>query len=79
MGYTTLETRKAMVRAVKHGIKVKDVAKIFEVSRKIVWKWRKRVSKKGWPNFRNRSKRPHTTYSKVNPYVENAIIILRDS
>ena len=78
MGYTTLETRKAMFRAVKYGMKVKDVAKIFEVSRKIVWKWRKMVSKKGWPNYRNRSKRCHTTYSKVNPYVENAIILLRD-
>lgn len=79
MGYTTVETRKAMIRAVKHGMKVKDVAKIFEVSRKTVWKWRKKICKKGWPNYRDRSKRPHTTYPKVNPYVENAIIILRDS
>lgn len=79
MGYTTVETRKAMVKAVKLGTKVKDVAKIFDVSRKTVWKWRKRVSKKGWPNYRDRSKKPHTIYSKVDPYVENAIVILRDS
>jgi len=79
MGYTTVETRKAMVKAVKLGMKVKDVAKVFDVSRKTVWKWRKRVSQKGWPNYRDLSKRPHTTYSKVDPYVENAIVILRDS
>ena len=47
MGYTTVETRKAMVRAVRLGMKVKDVANVFDVSRKTVWKWRKRVSKKG--------------------------------
>jgi putative transposase len=68
-----------MVKAVKLDMKVKDVAIVFDVSRKTVWKWCKRVSKKGWPNYRDRSKRHHTTYSKVNPYVENAIIILRDS
>lgn len=79
MGYTTVETRKAMVKAVKLGMKVIDVARIFDVSRKTVWKWRKRVSKKGWPNYRDHSKKPHTIYSKVDPYVENAIVILRDS
>jgi len=79
MGQTTVETRKAMVRAVKLGMKRQDVAKVFDVSRKTVWKWCKRICKKGWPNYRDRSKRPHTTYSKVDPYVENAIIILRDS
>jgi transposase InsO family protein len=79
MGCTTVETRKAMVKAVKLGMKVKDVARIFDVSRKTVWKWRKRVSRKGWPNYRDRSKKPHTIYSKVDPYVENAIVILRDS
>ena len=68
-----------MVRAVKIGMKKQDVARVFDVSRKTVWKWCKRICKKGWPNYRDRSKRPHTTYSKVDPYVENAIIILRDS
>jgi len=28
-----------MVRAVKYGMNVKDVVKIFEVSRKIIWNW----------------------------------------
>jgi transposase InsO family protein len=79
MGHTTIETRKAMVRAVKLGMKKQDVAKVFDVSRKTVWKWCKRICKKGWPNYRDRSKKPHTMYSKVDPYVENAIIILRDS
>lgn len=79
MGYTTMETRKAMVRAVRVGIKVTDVAKIFGVSRKTVWKWHKRVSKRGRPYYRDLSRRPHRRYPKVNPYIENAIIILRDS
>ena len=38
MGHTTVETRKAMVKAVKLGMKVKDVAIVFDVSRKTVWK-----------------------------------------
>ena len=79
MGYTMVETRKAMVRAVRAGIKVTEVAKIFGVSRKTVWKWCKRVSRRGGPYYRDLSRRPHRTYPKVNPYIENAIIILRDS
>jgi len=79
MGYTTVETRKAIIRARKLGMKVNDIAKIFRISRKTVWKWHKRICRKGWPNYRDLSRRPHRTYPKVNPYIENAIIILRDS
>jgi len=68
-----------MVRAVRLGVRVKDVARIFGVSRKTVLKWRKRIMRKGWPHYGNRSRKPHTTYSKITPYIENAIIILRDS
>jgi transposase len=53
-----VENRKAMVRAVRFGVRVKDVARIFMVSRKTIWKWHKRVSKRG---------QPHRTYPKVNP------------
>jgi len=79
MGYTTIETRHAMIRALRTGVRVKDVSRIFDVSRKTVWKWRKRILRKGWPHYGNRSRRPHTIHPKITPYMENAIIILRDS
>ena len=79
MGYTTIETRRAMIRALRTGVRVKDVARIFDVSRKTVWKWRKRICRKGWPHYGNISRRPHTIYPKITPHIENAIVLLRDS
>jgi len=79
MGYLSPEIRRLIVRARKNGKRVKDIAEMFCVSRKTVWKWHKRICRKGWPNYRDLSRRPHRTYPKVNPYIENAIIILRDS
>ena len=65
MGCLDSETRRLMVNAVRKGYKLKDVAEIFGVSRKTVWKWCKRTMKRGRPVYRDRSKRPRTTHSKV--------------
>jgi len=75
----TPEIRKLMIKARRNGKQVMDIAEMFDVSRKTVWKWYKRVSKKGWPNYRDRSKRPHTIHKKITPLAEEAILLLRDS
>jgi len=75
----TPEIRKLMIKARRNEKRVKDIAEMFDVSRKTVWKWYKRVSKKGWPNYRDRSKRLHTVHKKITPLAEEAILLLRDS
>jgi putative transposase len=75
----TPEIRELIVKARRNGKKVKDIAEMFDVSRKTVWKWHKRISKKGWPNYRDRSRKPHRIHRKITPNVEEAILILRES
>jgi transposase InsO family protein len=75
----TPEVRKLIVKARRNGKRVKDIAEMFDVSRKTIWKRCKRVSKKGWPNYRDRSRKPHNVHKKVTPLVEEAILLLRDS
>jgi len=79
MGCLDSETRRLMVNAVRKGYKIKDVAEIFGVSRKTVWKWCKRTMKRGRPVYRDRPKRPHTTHSKVTEAALVAIIVLREA
>lgn len=79
MGSLTPEIRERIIKAYNKGYPVKDIADIFDVHRWTVWKWRKRISKKGWPNYRDRSRRPHTVHKKVTLVVEEAILLLRDS
>ncbi len=79
MGSLTPEIRKRIVKACKNGYKVKDIAAIFDVSRWVVWKWRKRAHHPGRTNYSDRSKKPLKTYPKVTPEIENAVIVLRDS
>lgn len=75
----TPEIRELIVKARRNGKKVEDIAEMFDVSRKTVWKWCKRTMKVGRPVYRDRSKKPHRVYRKITPTVEEAIILLRDS
>ena len=75
----TPEIRELIVKARRKGKQVKDIAEMFDVSRKTVWKWHKRISKKGWPNYRDRSRKPHRIHRKITPNVEEAILVLRES
>lgn len=75
----TPEIRELIVKARRKGKKVKDIAEMFDVSRKTVWKWHKRISKKGWPDYRDRSRKPYRIHRKITPNVEEAILILRES
>ena len=38
----TPEIRELIVKARRNGKRVKDIAEMFDVSRKTVWKWHKR-------------------------------------
>ena len=51
-----------MVSARKAGNKVKDIAQMFGVCRKTVWKWWKRTRKRGGLSYNNLSKEPKTIY-----------------
>ena len=75
----TPEIRELIVKARRNGKKVKDIAEMFDASRKTVWKWCKRISKKGWPNYRDRSRKPHRIHRKTTPNAEEVILVLRDS
>ncbi len=75
----TPEIRELIVKARRNGKKVKDIAEMFDVSRKTVWKWRKRAHHPGKTNFRDHSRKPHRIHRKITPNVEDAILILRDS
>ena len=79
MRHVTPEMRKIMVMAKKEGKKTKEIAEFLGVSRKTVWKWVKRAYHPGKESFRDKSRKPHHIHKKVDPIVENAIIILRDS
>ena len=79
MGCLDPKTRRLMVNAVRNGHKVGEVAEIFDVSRKTVWKWCKRTMKVGRPVYRDLPKRPHTIYRKVTEAAEVAIVVLREA
>jgi transposase InsO family protein len=74
----TPEIRELIVKAKRNGKRVKDIAEMFDVNRKTVWKWCKRSMKVGRPVYRNRSSKPNRIYRKITPIVEESIIILRD-
>ncbi|HEC86661.1 MAG TPA: helix-turn-helix domain-containing protein [Thermoplasmatales archaeon] len=79
MHHVTPEVRRLMVKARKNGMKVKDIVRIFGVSRKTVWKWVRRAKHPGRESFKDLPKTPHNVKRKIDVYTENAIIILRDS
>ena len=79
MGCLDPESRRLMVNAVRKGYKVNEVAKIFSVNRKTVWKWCKRTMKVGRPVYRDLPKRPHMIHLKVTEAAEVAIVVLRDA
>ena len=75
----TPEIRELIVKARRNGKKVNDIAEMFDVSRKTVWKWCKRTMKVGRPVYKDKSKKPHRIHRKITPNVEEAILLLRDN
>lgn len=75
----TPEIRELIVKARRNGKRVKDIAEMFDVNRKTVWKWCKRTMKVGRPVYRDRSRKPYRVHRKITPNVEEAILLLRDS
>ena len=79
MGSLTPEIRSLIIKAYRKGHRIKDIADMFDVHRWTVWKWVKRTRHPGRKNLRDRSHKPYTRHRKITPYVEEAILILRDS
>jgi len=79
MSGVTPEIRRLIVNARRKGKPVKDIADMFDVSRKTVWKWCKRTKKVGRPVYHDKSKKPHRIHRKITPNIEEAILLLRDS
>jgi len=75
----TPEIRELIVKARRNGKRVKDIAEMFDVNRKTVWKWCKRTMKVGRSLYRDRSSKPHWIHRKITPIAEESIIILSDS
>jgi len=67
--------RRQMVKLVRAGVKKKDTAKAFGVSRVTVWKWCKRAKHRGRESFRDRPRRPKK--GKITRKVEATIVALR--
>ena len=78
-GAESITLRKLIVAAKRRGEKVKDIARMFGVSRKTVWKWWKRTRRRGGISYKDLSRRPHTIYRKVDRQIENQIIAFRTS
>ena len=71
--------RKAVVKKVLKGEKVTEVAKRFRVSRKFVYKWKKRYEEnpKGeW--WKEKSRRPKNIKRKITAEIRKRIIELRE-
>jgi len=79
MGSLSEEVRWLIVKARRKGKRMKDIEEMFGVKRWTIWKWCKRAHHVGRTCYKDRSRRPHTTYPKVSRDTENAIIVLRDS
>lgn len=77
--HITPEIRKLIVSAKRRGARTKDIAKMFNVHRKTVWKWCKRAKHRGRESFKDKSKRPKNIKKKTTIEIENAIIVLREA
>jgi transposase len=64
-----------MVKMVRKGIKKKDAAAAFGVSRQTTWKWCKRANHRGSESFRDLPKKPKK--KKITRKVEDAIVAIR--
>ncbi len=78
MGYIDPETCCLRVNAVRNEYRIGEVAEIFGVCRKTVWKWSKRTRKVDRPGYRGMSKQRHKTHRKVIEATKVAIVVLRE-
>lgn len=74
----TPEMRELIVKARRNGKRATDIAEMFDVNRKTVWKWTKRAHHPGRTNYHDQSKKPRRIHRKITPTIEEAILLLRD-
>ncbi|MDV6296727.1 IS481 family transposase [Rhodococcus aetherivorans] len=77
MARVTLEVRLRAVLEVTDGARVIDVADRYGVSRQTVTAWRKRYEASGVDGLSDRSRRPHSSPTRIDPAVEALICEMR--
>jgi putative transposase len=74
---TIVETRRAMIEAVRMGIPIAQVARDFGVSRPTVYEWLSRFEEDDAPSLADRSHARHTQGEKMPPRIEQMLIAER--
>ncbi|MGV9718246.1 helix-turn-helix domain-containing protein [Rhodococcus pyridinivorans] len=77
MAWVTLEVRLRAVLEVTDGARVIDVADRYGVSRQAVTAWRKRYEASGVAVLSDRSRRPHSSPTRIDAAVEALICEMR--
>uniref|UniRef100_Q01QE8 Integrase, catalytic region n=1 Tax=Solibacter usitatus (strain Ellin6076) TaxID=234267 RepID=Q01QE8_SOLUE len=71
------EQRLLMIRDHEEGMSISELAEVYGVSRKTVYKWLERHDEQGFLGLQAQSRRPHRSPNQVTPEVEGAIIAAR--
>ena len=71
------EQRLSMVQDHEEGMSISELAEIYGVSRKTVYKWLERHEEQGLAGLRELSRRPHHSPNQVTAEVEAAIVAAR--
>jgi transposase InsO family protein len=69
--------KQLLVQDFEAGSSITDLAEIYDVSRKTVYKWLERYEEQGVAGLTERSRRPHFSPNQVSPEVEAAIVEAR--
>jgi putative transposase len=71
------EQRSLMVQDHEEGMSISELAEIYGISRKTVYKWLERHDEQGLAGLNDVSRRPHHSPNQVSPEVEAAIVAAR--
>jgi len=77
---TTMTLRKEFISlAMISGANISRLCSRFNISSKTAYKWINRFRTGGFKALEDRSRRPHTSPSKTNPSIEDAVISIREN
>jgi transposase InsO family protein len=71
------EQRLSVVQEYGEGASISELAEVYGVCRKTIYKWLERHEEQGWEGLRDRSRRPHHSPNQVSGEVEAAIVEAR--
>ena len=69
--------KQVLIQEYEEGASISELAEIYEVSRKTVYKWLERYDEHGLTGLVNLSRRPHESPTQVTAKVEAAIVAAR--